>query len=862
MASTVDNLDYREIFEQGNVLYLILAPDSPRFTILGASDAYLQATRRSREELVGRGIFEAFPENPNDTASKAEGSVRASIEQVLSTHAPHRLPVQKYDVPKPESEGGGYEVKYWSAVHFPVFGKGGELIHIAQRVEDITELAELQNQGIEQSRMNEELRQRAGQMEMEVLLRAQEVKEANLGLVEANKELDRRGKELQSLYDKLKELDVLKTQFFANISHEFRTPLALMLGPLEDLLTGRRGALSPSLQDEIEVIQRNATRLLKLVNALLDFSRIEAGRTQVKLEPTDLAQLTAELVSAFRSAVENAGLRLVVETDPLPAAVYVDRGMWEKIILNLLSNAFKFTLQGGITVRLRPVEDRIELTVSDTGCGIPQQELPRMFERFHRVEGARGRSFEGTGLGLSLVNEFAKLHGGSVHVASVEGKGSTFTVSLPARSGRLLSEHTSGNQITSEPTAAKPYALEAMTWIGEAERGADVALASERTAPPAPTADKSPVYSDAMVLVVDDNPDMRRYLTRIISGYCRVEIAADGEAALAAARATRPDLVLSDVMMPKLDGFGLLRALRADPQTREIPIVILSARAGEESLLQGIETGADDYLIKPFSARELLARVRAHLNMARLRREWAGELERANAELEAFSYSVSHDLRAPLRHISGFAEMLRGHEDARLDEKSQHYIDTIINSVKKMESLINDLLVFSRMAKTEMRVGKVGFDTLLQEVIQELQSDLEGREIIWRIHPLPEVEGDRAMLRQVWANLIWNAVKYTRTRQRAEIEIGHRSEERDDVFYIRDNGVGFDPQYANKLFGVFQRLHREDEFEGTGIGLANVRRIVHRHRGRTWANGSLDQGATFYFSLPKIGKDLGTCSHT
>lgn len=861
MASTIGNLDYREIFEQGNVLYLILAPDSPRFTILGASDAYLQATRRSREELVGRGIFEAFPENPDDTASKAEGSVRASIEQVLSTHAPHRLPVQKYDVPKPESEGGGYEVKYWSAVHFPVFGKGGELIHIAQRVEDITELAKLQNQGVEQSRMNEELRQRAGQMEMKVLLRAQEVKEANLGLVEANKELDRRGKELQSLYDKLKELDLLKTQFFANISHEFRTPLALMLGPLEDFLAGRRGVLPPSLRDEIEVIQRNATRLLKLVNALLDFSRIEAGRAQVKLEPTDLAQLTAELASAFRSAVESTGLQLVVETDPLPAAVYVDRGMWEKIVLNLISNAFKFTLQGEIAVRLRPVEDRIELTVSDTGCGIPQQELPRMFERFHRVEGARGRSFEGSGLGLSLVNEFAKLHGGSVHVASVEGKGSTFTVSIPIRSGQISSEQAPRNRSASQPTTgAMSYTLEAMTWIGEAEGGTNAA--GESAVPPAPTTDKSPVYSDATVLVVDDNPDMRCYLMRIISEYCRVEIATDGEAALAKARTTRPDLVLTDVMMPKLDGFGLLRALRADPQTREIPIVILSARAGEESLLEGIETGADDYLIKPFSARELLARVRTHLNMARLRREWAAELERANAELEAFSYSVSHDLRAPLRRISGFAEMLREHEGARLNEKSRHYVDTIINSVKKMESLINDLLLFSRMAKTEMCVGKVRFDTLLQEVIQELQSDLQGREMIWKIHPLPEVEGDRAMLRQVWANLIWNAVKYTRTRQRAEIDIGQRSDEREYVFYVRDNGVGFDPQYIDKLFGVFQRLHREDEFEGTGIGLANVRRIVHRHRGRTWAEGALDQGATFYFSLPKNGKDLGSCSHT
>jgi light-regulated signal transduction histidine kinase (bacteriophytochrome) len=241
------------------------------------------------------------------------------------------------------------------------------------------------------------------------------------------------------------------------------------------------------------------------------------------------------------------------------------------------------------------------------------------------------------------------------------------------------------------------------------------------------------------------------------------------------------------------------------------------------------------------------------------RRRVAGELQRrgelleaANKELEAFSYSVSHDLRAPLRHIDGYAALLRKTVDHSLNEKAARYLQTISDAAKQMGQLIDDLLVFSRMGRQDMLQTTVNMDQLIKSILSDLRLDLHGRQISWTIASLPEVKGDPSMLRQVFVNLLTNALKFTSTRATASIEIGVDTHSSDEiVLYVRDNGVGFDMQYAPKLFGVFQRLHRADEFEGTGIGLANVRRIVHRHGGRTWADGVPDKGATFYVALPE-----------
>jgi signal transduction histidine kinase len=412
----------------------------------------------------------------------------------------------------------------------------------------------------------------------------------------------------------LAELDRAKMAFFSNVSHEFRTPLTLMLGPMEDVLAHSTLVLND--RNQLETVHRNSLRLLKLVNTMLDFSRIEAGRMETNCEELDLAAYTAELASVFRAAVERAGLKLVVNCPPLGQAAFVDRNMWEKIVLNLVSNALKFTLAGEIEVKLerKPGNGSVELTVRDTGIGIPSGELPRVFERFHRVKEARGRTHEGTGIGLALVQELARLHGGSIRCESELDRGSRFIVTLPPGRAKPATTPALPRALPAISRDAKAFAEEAMRWDGApAPAGAPGPAAPRHSTPPLPAARPLPPGERLpRVVWADDNADMREYVVRLLSGRFEVVAVTDGLAALEAARAELPDLVLSDVMMPRLDGFGLLQAMRADPALQRVPVILLSARAGEEERVAGVGSGADDYLTKPFTAREVLARVEAH----------------------------------------------------------------------------------------------------------------------------------------------------------------------------------------------------------------------------------------------------------
>jgi len=406
------------------------------------------------------------------------------------------------------------------------------------------------------------------------------------------------------------------------------------------------------------------------------------------------------------------------------------------------------------------------------------------------------------------------------------------------------------------------------------------------------------------ILIAEDSPTQAQRLQVTLEqhGY-RVTHAVNGREAFEAARQRRPTLIISDVVMPEMDGYELCRRVKSDAGLADIPIILVTTLSDPQDVIRGLECRADNFILKPYDERYLLSRVqfvllnrevyqadragmgvevffngRKHFITAdRLQilnlllstyeaaiernrelnrtqdelRQLNAKLEMTNKELEAFSYSVSHDLRAPLRHISGFIGLLGISAAGKLDARQQGQIAAIADSAKKMGRLIDDLLDFSRMGRAEMRHTAVDLNAVLREAIRCLGPETQGRKISWKTEVLPPAQADPAMMHQVFANLLSNAVKYTRTREAAEITVGARDTPPDIVLFVRDNGVGFDMRYADKLFGVFQRLHRADEFEGTGIGLANVRRIVARHGGRTWAEGKEGEGATFYFSLPK-----------
>jgi PAS domain S-box-containing protein len=903
------------------------------------------------------------------------------------------------------------------------------------------------------------------------------------------------------------EIDRAKTAFFSNVSHEFRTPLALMLGPLEDALANRHGSLPRGVAEDLAISHRNALRLLKLVNTLLDFSRIEAGRAQASYHAVDLAALTAELASNFRSLCEKAGLEMIVHCPPFPsgAQAYVDRDMWEKIVLNLVSNAFKFTLKGQIVVQLKQANGHALLTVRDTGVGIPPTELPRMFERFHRVEHSRGRTHEGTGIGLALVQELVKLHGGKISVESVMGQGSLFMVTIPLGKSHLDPERVGTVPlVTSTDLTPAAFVEEAWRWLPDepteaahiSQREDEVLSGSE------PGGGEQPLTKKARILWADDNADMRAYVGRLLGSQFEVEAFSNGEAALAAARIRTPDLVLTDVMMPGLDGFGLLRELRADPQLSTIPVILLSARAGEEARIESMQAGADDYLIKPFSARELFACVESHLKMARLRREtieaaslrqvqfetllnqaplgvylvdadfriqainpialaafgdiaggivgrdfdeiihvlwekkyademvrifhhtletgesyftpdggeyradrgvreyyewqidrillpdgrfgvvcyfrdigdrkraeqnanllasivessddaiiskdlngvitsWNSGAERlfgytaeeaigksitmlipserldeeprilaslrrgewvdhfetirvrkdgsplnisltispvkdndgtivgaskiarditervrqeaalkeANADLQQFAYSASHDLQEPVRMVRAYSELLQQEFGDQLGPIADEIIQHTVEGAKRMDNLLRDLRTYMQVSATDQQpVEEIDAGETLKETLLNLQPIISESGASISVAALPRVRIRKFQLEQVFQNLIGNAIRY-RNSAPPHIQIAATLHDRSWLFSVQDNGIGVDPEFQEQIFGVFKRLHSNFEYPGTGMGLAICQRIVERAGGCIWVESEPGKGSTFYFTI-------------
>lgn len=801
--------DFRNLFESAPGLYLVL---SPQLDIVGASNAYLKATKTNRDEIMGKNIFEVFPDNPDDPIATGVGNLRASLNRVLESKAADTMAVQKYDIPIPPSEGGGFEERYWSPLNTPVLGTTQEIEYIIHKVEDVTEFIKLKQKRNEQEQLTEELKSRADTMEAEIFRRAQEIQEAN---------------------KKLREAEKAKNEFFANVSHELRTPLSLILGPLESIQSGKYGDVPAKHQKFLQTIYNNAVRLLQLVNGILDFAKYEAGKMKVQREPTNTAILLKTVLNDFESMLRAKKIELVYDISKADKVVMIDRYLLERIMFNLLSNAAKFTEAGGhVRVTTDWKSDILTISVQDTGIGIPEKEIENLFQKFSQIEGSSTRRFEGTGLGLAMVKEFSELLGGFAEVKSAVGAGSTFTVTCVAPvTNELPLVHIGGSS-----SLIPKYSVEAI---------------EENTIAPGDS-------SFLKVLVCEDNEELRSYIVSLLQDLCHIKTATNGATGLQLVSSWKPDLVISDVMMPEKDGVSLCVEIKSNPETAKTTVVLLTALTHRDAMLKGWEAKADEYLFKPFHPEELRTRITSLLVTIKERRESDyklvqknSQLAKAYSDMESFSYSISHDLRAPLRGINGYANILREEHMDAFDNRGTEALNAIFRNVNRMNALIEGILSLSKCDSKTLERTEVNSNRLVLNVINEISNIVDHKAAI-KVHELMSVYADRTLLYQVWVNLVSNAIKYSSKKLSPVIEVGCQQHDGEVVYYVKDNGSGFNMEYTEKLFGAFQRLHRAAEFEGTGVGLALVKRIITKHGGRVWAEGKVEEGATFYFSLPVL----------
>lgn len=803
--------DYQALFESIPGLYLVLAKD---LTIVAVSDAYLQATMTKREDIIGRGIFEVFPDNPDDPAATGTHNLRESLQRVLKTSMGDTMSVQKYDVRRPDSKEGAFEERYWSPHNAPVLDKDGKIAYIIHRVEDVTEYVKLKQHRNEQLKANETLRVRADKMESEIFLRAQEVAEANR---------------------KLRETDQIKTNFFANVSHELRTPLTLILGPVTKLLAS--GGLQEEQAHDLEIVRRNAQLLLKQVNDLLDIAKLDAGKLELNYTRIDAVQAMRLLASHFEPLAKDRDIDFSIQA---AASFFIeaDANKLQRILLNLLSNAFKFTPSGGqIKLVLEKAENTALFQVIDSGPGIPKAFRKTIFERFRQMEGSSRRIAGGTGLGLSIVKEFVELHHGSIRVDDNPQGGSHFTASLPIKAP----EGTKVAQEEIDADTSSAYLSELSNQIAT----------SRHTNTHTQTA--------ALVLIVEDNADMREYLAGLLAHY-RVETATNGKEGLDKAMQLLPDLIISDVMMPEMNGEEMAHALLAAPQTRNIPLLMLTAKMDDSLKLALLKEGVLDYIAKPFVPEELRVKVERliaerHRIMAE-RELLIQQLTRSNQDLERFAYAAAHDLKTPLRSICNLAKWIEEDLSDSLKGENLEHLTKLRNQAHRMEKLLDDVLEYSRIdKKLHPEENEIVNGNALMEHIVALLSP--PRKFIIRYHGFDSLFLYRMPLQQILYNFIGNAIKH-HDKDKGEVEVSAEDTGTHYLFTIRDNGPGIAPEYHQKIFEMFQTLKPRFQKEGSGMGLAIVKKLVAMQGGEVTVESELGHGACFRFTWPKNSERKGS----
>jgi signal transduction histidine kinase len=718
------------------------------------------------------------------------------------------------------------------------------------------------------------------------------------------KQLSKSRRSLKRSLAKMREYDRLKTEFFSNISHELRTPLTMILAPVERILDRQRGQLPEAAVNMLEMVRVNAGRLLELINKLLDFSKLEAGRMRLAPAPIDLNALVAELVGAARPLAEQRGIELVAQTDAALPQLAADKEKIDIVVSNLLSNAIKFTPSGGsVTLVTKKAGDWVEVSVSDTGIGIAGADFDRIFERFVQVDGSSSREFTGTGLGLSLAKELVELHGGRIHVESHLGQGTRFWFELPLV-GQQPEDGLPRPPSIQRDGLGRPSSEEAgdeRDVLNVSRENDDrAAFASRRTRfadlDTCPLGDRAQPTSDAAtpsnlptVLVVDDTAEMRALLGELLSDDYRVLFARDGAEGMEMALRHSPDLILSDLMMPRVDGQELCRRVRANPTTSQTAFVLLTARTELSMKVDGLECGADDYLTKPFEEKELKARVRSLLKLRRLHQD----LERRNHELES-AYRDLTSMQGQLIHsekMSSLGQLVAGlaHEINNSINAVYNGIQPLTQSTHRLQGALAPLLagqtlecgpamrdeiegLFRRLfslstviengatrtariiadLKTFSHPGKEDFDDFnlhasLDMCLNLLFNQVKHRLVLERDYgDIDMIHGPHGHLTQVFMNILNNAQQAIEGQGRILITT-RRDGDRVSVS-IRDDGPGIPEKIKSRIFDPF--FTTKEPGLGTGLGLSISYGIISKLGGTIECHSEPGEGTEFIITVP------------
>lgn len=981
-AKPSKEIDFKKLFESSPGLYLVL---DPSFRIIAVSRSYLAATMTRREEIIGRGLFEVFPDNPDDPNATGVRNLRTSLQRVLLSKVPDTMAVQKYDIRRPDSKGGGFEERYWSPVNSPVLGDDGEIEYIIHRAEDVTEFVRIQNSAqIRQDNLIKALSVRAEKMHADIYRRAQDRQDAQsreqlsriildemyqfialldttghtleinrtaiiaAGLVredilgvpfwelptwktslenpsrvrdlflkardgefmrqeidlyggdegtqlvtidfslkpvydtagklafvlaegrditekrQAEMEIARKNKDLRRLNARLKEANRLKTQFFANVSHELRTPLTLILGLTKKILSAPQ--LSEAEQKDLKVVERNAHELLRHVNDLLDIAKMEAGKMEPSYFKSDMARVVRRVASNFESLAAQRGIRFRVET-PQSLLAATDPEKLNRILINLLSNAFKFTPDGGeisIQVEGDAQYGHAAFAVSDTGPGIPKEMRHSVFERFFQVEDSNIRKTGGTGLGLAITKDFVELLGGVISVKEAPAGGATFGFVLPLNAPP-------GSQVREE--AAFVESFNELSDGGSADAGRE---ASESKPGRADKANKP------RVLVVEDNAEMNEFIRAILSEDYETDAAYDGKEGLERLRRNPPHLIVSDIMMPEMSGDQMAREIRKHPEWNGIPIVFLTAKADDELRVSLLREGAQDFLLKPFSAEELKARVGNLVSMKMatdglnsltgkletIISERTESLKEANRDLETqievrrklerikddFLSTVSHELRTPLTSVQLSIEGLKDGLDGPLQGEQLKTIELAWRNMERLSRMINNLLDLSRLESSRFTPShqKTDIVALVSEALDNCKAAAKERGLVIEAElptRIPPILADTDMVMQVLTNLIENAIRYARHSIKIKVACHNASFQ----VSVIDDGPGIPAEGIPRLFNKFEQINRPvggNGYKGTGLGLAICKNIIELHQGEIWAESDYGRNCKFHFMLP------------